>query len=155
MKPEELQQIKETAEEILKKMTITDFSLEHAIEENNGNEVVALNVQLAEPQFLIGQGGQTLLDVERILRIVLNKKLKKVFYVKLDINDYKKKKIEHLQLMARETADEVTATKTKKTLPPMSAYERRIVHMELQERNDVSTESQGEGFEKSIIISPK
>jgi spoIIIJ-associated protein len=118
-------------------------------------DVVSVDIKLDEPQILIGQGGQTLFEIQRILRTILNKKLKEVFYLNLDINDYKKKKVEYLKDLAREMADQVALTKEEKSLPAMSAYERRVVHAELSQKTDVTTESQGEGFDRHIVIRPK
>ena len=73
----------------------------------------------------------------------------------LDINDYKKKKVEYLKDFAKETADQIAMTGQEKTLPPMSSYERRIIHAELSQRTDVITESQGDGFDRHVVIKPK
>ncbi len=167
MEVEEIKKIKETIEELLQKMTIIVFSVElkessledgkkSASAESYGaaKEAIDLDITIEEPQVLIGQNGQTLFELQRLLRIMLNKKLKKDFYVRLDINDYKKKKIEYLKNLAIDLADEVSKTKENKTLPPMPAYERRVIHAELSERKDVVTESQGEGSDRSIVIKP-
>jgi|SRR3989344_1054492 len=156
MKPEEIQQIKDAIEELLDKMTVRvlALSLEPSLEEN-AKEAIGARVTVEDPQILIGQNGATLVELQRLLRIMLNKKLKKDFYLQLDINDYKKKKIEHVKDLAMSAADEVVSTKKKKVLPPMSSYERRIVHTELSLRQDVATESQGEGFERCVVVSPK
>ena len=116
--------------------------------------LVTVDITLDDPQMLIGQGGQTLFELQRVLRILLNKKLENNFHLNVDINDYKKKKIEYLKGLARSLADEVAITKEKKILPPMSAYERRIIHTELSGRQDIITESQGEGFDRRVVISP-
>ena len=118
-------------------------------------DVVNLDIKLEEPQILIGQGGQTLFEIQRLLRTILNKKLQKVFYLNLDINDYKKKKIEYLKDLAKNLADQVSLTKEEKVLMPMSPYERRIIHAELSKRTDVATDSQGEGFDRHVVIKPK
>ena len=60
-------------------------------------DVVELDIKLNEPQILIGQQGQTLFEIQRLLRTVLSRKLQKFFYLNLDINDYKKKKTEYLK----------------------------------------------------------
>ena len=78
----------------------------------------------------------------------------RVFYLDLDINDYKNKKIEYLKNLAKESADEVFLVKKTKTLPPMSSYERRIIHEELSQRQDVTTQSQGEGDNRQVVINP-
>jgi len=159
--------IKEAAEEFFEKMTISVSDIEvnsssikkdsqdakNPVEENR--DVVDLNIKLDEPQILIGQQGQTLLEIQRLLRMVLNKKLQKIFYLNLDINEYKKKKIEYLKDLAKSLADQVSLTKEEKALLPMSAYERRIVHSELSQRTDVIAESQGDGFDRHIVIKAK
>lgn len=89
------------------------------------------------------------------MRVVLNRKLQKTFYFNLDINDYKKKKIEYLKDLARALADQVSLTKEEKILMPMSSYERRIIHSELSQRTDIITESQGDGFDRHVVIKPK
>jgi len=86
---------------------------------------------------------------------VLNKKLQKNFYLKLDINNYREKKIEYLKSFARDIANEVVFTKEKKVLSPMPAYQRRIIHTELAQRQDVATQSQGDGQDRHLVISPK
>ena len=151
----ETNKIKEAVEEFFNKMTITVSGVEVAVVPEEGKEVVDLAVELEEPQILIGQGGQTLFEIQRLLRTVLNKKLQKVFYLNLDINGYKKKKIEYLKDLAKSLADQVAITKEEKKLLPMSPYERRVIHAELSQRTDIITESQGEGPERHIVIKPK
>jgi len=86
--------------------------------------------------------------------MVLCKKTGKNFYLKLDINDYQKQRVEYLKNLARETADQVAFLKQQKTLSPMSSYDRRIIHEELSGRHDVATESSGEGEERCVVITP-
>ena len=187
---DELKKIEEVVNEFFLKMTVTvskigvDFSSTESSKENSLNgdkknsDVVELNVVLEEPQILIGEKGQTLFEIQRLLRAILNKRLsrlqsnrgsptgvashrtstlsgQKIFYLNLDINDYKKKKTEYLKELARDLANEVALTKEEKVLFPMPAYERRIIHAELSQRQDVSTESQGEGQDRHIVIRPK
>ena len=69
-----------------------------------------------------------------------------------DINDYQKNKEQYLRDLARTTADEVVLFKADKELPAMTPGERRIVHLELAERQDVVSESVGEGPERRVVI---
>lgn len=156
----EINQIKESTQHLLEVMTMADFTIEVSLETPEKEqevlgEVVNININMPEPQFLIGQSGQTLLDLQRLLRIILNKKIKKAFYVRLDINGYQKEKTEYLKNMARSLANEAALTKEKKTLPPMPAHERRIIHEELSQHLDVSTTSEGEGDKRCVAIIPK
>ncbi|OGZ66953.1 MAG: hypothetical protein A3D35_01605 [Candidatus Staskawiczbacteria bacterium RIFCSPHIGHO2_02_FULL_34_9] len=155
---EEVQIIKEITNEFLSKMTMGGFaiSLETSIiEDKDGgvaHDFISVNIEMQDPKFLIGQNGKNLVELERIIRMILNKKLQKNIYFKLDINNYQKNKIEYLKKLAKESAEEVILTKKSKVLPPMSSYERRIIHTELAERQDIITESQGDGPDKNITI---
>jgi spoIIIJ-associated protein len=161
--PEELTKIKEVAEGLLQKMTLGEFSVafEPSIQagDKEGSafpkDFVGIAITTQDPQILIGQQGQTLFELQRLLRIIANKRLKKDFYIGLDINDYKKKKIEYLKALAMDTANQVIATGQKKVLPPMSSYERRVIHAQLADNKDVVTESQGDGVERYVVIAPR
>jgi spoIIIJ-associated protein len=165
MEKAKLDKIKRTTEEFFSKMTvqvseINVFNSENEIKEKEQTyekpkEVINLEIKLQEPQILIGQGGQTLFEIQRILKNILIKQTQEIFYLNLDINDYKKNKTEHLKSFARSVADDVALSKKEKTLSPMSSYERRVVHSEISKRIDVFTESTGDGQNRSVIIKPK
>jgi len=142
--------IKEIVREFFKK---TGLPLEVEVD-GLQESTIPVNIKTEEPQLLIGERGQTLMETQGLLRSVLRKQLgfQERFYVDLDVNDYKKKKAEYLREMAKSVADEVTLTKTEKQLSPMSPYERRIIHTELASRSDITTESIGEGPQRRVII---
>lgn len=157
-----LQKLEQIVEEFFRKTT---FEVE--IESLSQNEsTLSVKLRTSEPQILIGEGGQTLSEIQHLLRAILRRKIaekdesglekeKESFYLDLDINNYKKKKSEYLRELARNTADDVSLTKKERALSSMSAYERRIIHMELADRSDVITESSGEESDRKIIIKPK
>ncbi len=107
-----------------------------------------------EAAILIGERGQTLFDIQCLLRAILKKKTKENFYFDLDINNYKKKKAEYLKELATSIAEEVISTRQEKELPAMPPSERRIIHMELSLRQDVRTESVGQEPNRRIIVRP-
>jgi spoIIIJ-associated protein len=113
-----------------------------------------INLKTDDPQILIGEKGQTLIELQYLLKIILKRKISEPFFIDLDIDGYKKKKNEYLKELARSTADEVALTKKEKSLAPMPAYERRIIHLELADRQDVTTESIGQEPERKVIIKP-
>lgn len=143
--------IKKIADQFFSKMTVSILRVDAVLEE----EAVNLSVKAEEPQIIIGQQGQTLFEIQRLLKMILNKKLQKIFYLNLDINNYKAQKIDYLKDLAKSLADQVVLTKEEKSLLPMSAYERRIIHSRLSERMDVITESRGEGESRHIVIKLK
>lgn len=111
-------------------------------------------VKVDEPQIFINQGMETLIAVQHLLRVIFCKNLGTTYYVDLDINDYKKKRCGYLRELAVNGANQVALIKRELALSPMSAYERRVVHMELSQRRDIITESRGNGFDRRIIIKP-
>lgn len=150
-----LNKIKEVAQEFFSK---TDLGIELANVRGSENSTINIDLKMEEPQILIGEQGQTLNDVQRLFRLVLIKKNiapGELFHIDLDVNDYKKKKAEYLKDLARSLADEVSLTKKEKYFPPMTAYERRIIHVELASRADVTTESVGEEPSRTVAIKPR
>ncbi len=123
---------------------------------NPVDSTIPVNLTASEPQTLIGERGQNLAEIQRLLKVILKKQIvfEGPFYVDLDINEYKKKKVEYLKELAKTTADEVVLAKKEKDLPPMPPYERRVVHIELASRNDIATESIGQGPERKVVIRP-
>lgn len=148
---EDLKIIKSIVNEFFQKTTF-DVELEFLPEKE---ETVPIKIKTEEPQVLIGEGGQILSEIQHLLRAILKKKIKAPFYIDLDINDYKKRKTEYLKELAKSAADEVALTGQEKQLPDMTAYERRVVHLELAGREDITTESVGQGPERILIIKPR
>ena len=116
---------------------------------------INISVKAEDANILIGQAGETLLEIQHLIKTIINKTSKETVYIDLDINDYKKKKADYLKQLARISADEVSLTKRMKILAPMSAYETRIIHLELANREDIATESIGQGVSRKIIIKPR
>lgn len=150
MTPQEFEKLKEAAEDFFRQ---TGLGLEVEIK-NQLDSTIFVDVKTDEPQFLIGERGQTLSEIQRLLRAVLRRKaeLSTPFYIDVDVNDYKKKKAEYLKEVAQTAADEVAITKREKELPAMSSYERRVIHTELASRTDITTESIGEEPERRVKI---
>ena len=118
------------------------------------DQTLPVEIETEDPKILIGEGGQTLAEAQRLLKVILRRKIDKPFYIDLDVNNYKKKKTEYLKQLAKSTADEVALNKKEELLSPMTAYERRIVHMELADRNNITTESVGEEPQRKVAIRP-
>ena len=162
-----LNEIKEITQEFFNKMS---FEPEIEASLSPSKETVLINVKMDEPQILIGERGQTLSEIQYLLKLMLRRRIiysghskednntvpeqRDWFFIDIDINDYKKKKSEYLKELACSAADEVALSKKERTLAPMSAYERRIIHLEIAERENVTSESIGQESERRIIIRP-
>ncbi|XOB42756.1 MAG: protein jag [Candidatus Nealsonbacteria bacterium] len=146
----DLEIIKQITKEFFKK---TSFDVE--IEFLSQQElIIPINLRTDEPKILIGERGQTLGEIQRLLKAILRRRINQDFYIDLDINGYKKRKVEYLKELAKSIADEVSLMKEEKVLPSMPDYERRIIHLELSEREGIATDSVGRDPDRKVIIRP-
>ena len=126
------------------------------IQEEGGTESKATVVSIYTPdnvRFIIGKNGQNLKAFEHLVRAVVSKNSDNQNIV-IDINDYKKSRASFVVDTAKQAVSRVRNTQKAEVLTPMSAYERRIVHMELASYPDVVTESVGDEPQRSIVIKP-
>lgn len=103
---------------------------------------------------LIGEQGWNLLALEHILKKILKKKFGNEIRFTLDINDYRMKRLEDLKQDVKEAAKEVRMYRKDVALRPVSAFERRIIHMLLAEYPDITTESIGMEPYRRVVIKP-
>ncbi len=111
-----------------------------------------IEVKVGKPQILIGEKGQSLMEIEKLVRIMILKEIEGKMFVNLDINDYKKKKAEYLISLAREAAEDVVFSGSDKEFPPMSPFERRVVHSAVKDVEGVFSESVGDKDERRVVI---
>jgi spoIIIJ-associated protein len=104
---------------------------------------------------LIGRHGQTISSLQYLVRVMVSKKLKSPPPIVIDIDGYKKRRYEALRATAQRLAEQVKIRKTPFTLEPMSAFERRIIHLTLADDQNVTTQSIGEGEARKVVIMPK
>ena len=117
---------------------------------------IFVKIKTEEPKIIIGRNGSVLLEIQRLLGSILKKRLlEENVFLNMDVNNYREKKEEYLKELAEEVANEVALLGKEKALPPMPAYERRIIHLALAQRRNVMTESIGEGSERRVVIKPK
>lgn len=147
---EQLKQIEQTIRKFFEKMGV-DAEIEVG---SPDQDTIPVNLEVDQPQTLIGEQGRTLAKIQHLLKRMTRDKVEGRFYIDLDVNNYKEKKISYLKQKAGEVADQVALTKKEKKLPAMPPYERRVIHMELADRSDVTTESVGQDPERQVIIKP-
>ncbi len=142
--------IKDTIKELLEAMK---FDGNIAVD-NPQSDSVLVNVQTEQAGFLIGQAGANLDALQHIARILVNKKNEEPVPFVLDVNNYRKHRIDLLKDLAENMARQALTEKVALTLQPMSAYERRVIHLALVDKPEVSTESVGSDLERRIVIKP-
>lgn len=104
---------------------------------------------------LIGERGNNLVALEHMLKKIISKKQGEYEQkFTLDINDYRMKRLEDLKQDVKNAAHEVRLYHRESPLRPMSSFERRIVHLLLEEYPDITTESVGADEERRVVIKP-
>jgi spoIIIJ-associated protein len=120
---------------------------------NDGKELF-YSVQSNQNALLIGREGKTLFALQNLLRQHLYSFTQTPTLVQLDIANYHENHRKQLEILATRTAKEVAKTGFQVKLDPMSAYDRRIIHAKLADWRDVTTQSEGEGDTRALIIKP-
>jgi spoIIIJ-associated protein len=104
---------------------------------------------------LIGRRGQTLSSMQYLVNLIMRQRHKEPLMVLVDVEGYRARRYQTLQNLAQRMAERVRSTGQTVTLEPMTAAERRIIHMTLKEFPDLSTQSVGEGENRKVTIVPK
>lgn len=116
---------------------------------------IAFDINGDDLGILIGRRGQTLSCLQYIVRLIVGHQSEDWVPIIIDVEEYKQRRYEALEALAQRIAEQVTAGGESFTLEPMSAYERRIIHITLAENHDVTTRSIGEGDARKVVILPK
>ena len=104
---------------------------------------------------LIGKRGQTLDSLQYLVSLVVNKEVEDYIRVKVDTEDYRKRRKDTLENLAKNIAYKVKRTKRPVSLEPMNPYERRIIHSALQNDRYVTTHSEGEEPFRRVVVTLK
>ena len=154
---DELEQIRDRADAFLKDFFTAMNLPAHAVYNFSfkTNELSIVIESEEDLGVLIGKRGQTLDSLQYILSLVVNKSSESYIRIKLDTENYRKKRKDKLEMLAKNIAAKVKKTGKFTELEPMNAYERRIIHAALQGDNMVSTKSVGEEPFRHITVYPK
>lgn len=123
------------------------------VDENN--RLIDVEFKGSEMGVLIGKRGQTLDSLQYLTNLAVNKQSDSYVKVKLDTEDYRKRRKETLENLARNVAYKVKRTKRPVSLEPMNPFERRVIHSALQNDRYVSTHSEGEEPYRHVVVTLK
>ena len=150
------QSIEGSAKEFLDKVFAAmgiDANTEVNFDRENDN--IEINVEGDEMGVLIGKRGQTLDSLQYLVSLVVNKNSENYIKVKLDTENYRARRKETLENLAKNIAFKVKRTRKPVSLEPMNPYERRIIHSALQNDKFVETYSEGEEPYRKVVINVK
>ena len=126
-----------------------------AIKYNEEEKSMDIELSGNEMGVLIGKRGQTLDSLQYLVSLVVNKETEGYLRVKLDTENYRERRKETLETLAKNISYKVKRTKHPVSLEPMNPYERRIIHSALQNDKYVTTRSEGEDPFRHVVISLK
>lgn len=130
-----------------------DVEIVSKYDEENG--LVDVEFKGNEMGVLIGKRGQTLDSLQYLTNLAVNKQTDHYVKVKLDTEDYRKRRKDTLENLARNISYKVKRTKRPVALEPMNPYERRVIHSALQNDRFVSTHSEGEEPYRHVVVTLK
>ena len=147
-----LKQDVSTSPETILKEVLTRMGIDAEVESDFVDGSTHLDIVTDSPALLIGKHGQTLDAIERLLNCIVNKASLVKRRVFVDTEGYRERREERLIEMARQVAEKVRYTDREVVLAPMSARDRRIIHVALKADEVVSTYSQGEGEMRRVVV---
>lgn len=118
-------------------------------------KIMNINITGEDMGILIGKRGQTLDSLQYLVSLVVNKDSENYLKVKLDTENYRERRKETLENLAKNLANKVRRSRRSVALEPMNPYERRIIHSVLQGNKYVETHSEGEEPFRKVIVSLK
>src|SRR5215210_6201654 len=125
------------------------FALEY-----NG-ETLDVMMETKDTGMVIGYHGEVLESLQLILSLAIAKKLGHFMRISIEVDGYKKNRTEYLEKLAQQTKEKALAENQEQVLMALKSWERRVIHLILQEDDQVISESSGEGKERVLIIKPK
>lgn len=129
-----------------------NMEVDIAVAYNKEEQVVDIVLTGEDMGILIGKRGQTLDSLQYLTSLVVNKGKSNYIRVKLDTEDYRRRRKETLENLARGIAYKVKKTRKPVVLEPMNPYERRIIHSSLQGNKYVETISEGEEPYRHVVV---
>lgn len=143
--------IKEEVEKLLKELGIKS-TIE--LEEKEESLIVRLDAG-DDNALLIGKHGNTLASLELVITLIVSNKLGEFRRATIEVGSYRSEREQYLEELASKLRDEVVNSGYEKTVRGLKPWERRFVHMLLQEDTDVMTESTGEDRDRVLVIKKK
>ncbi|EKD86304.1 MAG: hypothetical protein ACD_37C00365G0001 [uncultured bacterium] len=145
---------KNTSEEIVKGL-LENLGIKDSFDVDEGEESISVVINSDDPGLIIGHHGDTLDSIQLVLSLMIAKKLGEFKRVSVEVGDYKKNRADYLKNLAQQTKERALSEGREIFLPNLKPWERREVHMFLQEDPEVISESVGEGKERTLVVKPK
>lgn len=145
---------KNTSEEIVREL-LENLGIKDSFDVDENEDTINVVINSDDPGLIIGHHGDTLDSIQLVLSLMIAKKLGEFKRVSVEVGDYKKNRADYLKNLAQQTKERALSEGREIFLPNLKPWERREVHMFLQEDPEVISESVGEGKERTLVVKPK
>ena len=149
VEPQTIETCEKFIYDVMNAMGMDDVKVTSVVDEEGA---LSINMEGSNMGILIGKRGQTLDSLQYLTKRVANKMQDGYVRVKLDTEDYRRRRKETLENLAKNIASKVKRTRKTVSLEPMNPYERRIIHSALQSDPAVSTHSEGEEPYRRVVV---
>jgi len=147
---------RQTVVELLDKMKIpATVEVKYGSADEEGNIPVQVDIHGNDLGVLIGRRAEILNALQYIVNLIVSKQVEHWVQIVVDVEGYRARRERQLRQMAHRMADQALKTGRRQVLEPMSASERRIIHLELRDHPEVTTQSVGEEPGRKVTIVPK
>ena len=148
--------VEESVKEFLKSVFhAMDMAVEIIVKVNEEEKLIDVELKGDDMGVLIGKRGQTLDSLQYLTNLAVNKHSENYYKVKVDTEDYRKRRKDTLENLAKNIAYKVKRTKRSVELEPMNPFERRVIHSALQNDKYVTTHSEGEEPYRHVVVTLK
>ncbi len=143
----------ETLSKLLAHMNIkAQVSATYQPDDRENRKTIAMDVRGDDLSILVGRRAETLNALQYIASLMIGKQVEQWIQLSIDVEGYRSRRERQLRQMARRMAEQAVKTGRRQTLEPMTAAERRIIHLELRDHPQVTTESIGEEPHRKVTI---
>ena len=148
--------VEDTAKDFLKDVfEAMNLAVVVNVKYDEANNSMDIDLSGDEMGVLIGKRGQTLDSLQYLVSLVVNKGVDNYIRVKVDTENYRQRRKDTLENLAKNIAYKVKRTRRSVALEPMNPYERRIIHSALQNDKYVTTHSEGEEPHRKVVVTLK
>ncbi len=139
------------AEKIIEKL-FTLLEVDGSFNLSQTDETLEVAMETKDTGIIIGYHGEALESLQLILSLMLTKNVGSFVRVSIEVDGYKKNRTEYLEKLAMQVKERVLSEDKEQVLSSLKSWERRIIHMFLQNDSEVTSESAGEGKDRVLII---
>lgn len=138
---------------ITKLLTLVEVDGSFILEQDG--EILNIILETKDTGMVIGYHGEGLEALQTMLGVMISKQVGRFIRISVEVDGYKKNRTEYLEKLAQQTKERAITENKEQVLLSLKAWERRVVHMILQNDDQVTSESSGEGRDRVLVIKPK